>query len=288
MNNPQLIRISQAAVKALYYEVALTPKPGLVDRFDNGAHQDMDFFTFIDSINSLAPFFQRYATSGFDHQGDLESLFQKLREIGKEAEIAMLKATHGVNTHKGANFSFAVILGATGYYLQEHSLPLTPVDSREILQLVAALSQSAMKKDLAQLTGKNDLTHGEELFRQKGITGVRGQAAQGYPAISDCLLPFLRSRARQQSDRELTLLAGLVLLMAEIEDSNVIHRGGLGAWQEHKEKCRQLHQMETSGTVFRKQLSAYNQELIEKNLSPGGAADLLSLGIYFSLLEELL
>ncbi len=58
MTKAVLTSISQLALKALLYEVSLSPKPGLVDRFDNGAHDDMSFMTFIDSMIALSPFFR--------------------------------------------------------------------------------------------------------------------------------------------------------------------------------------------------------------------------------------
>lgn len=56
MTKAVLTSISQLALKALLYEVSLSPKPGLVDRFDNGAHDDMSFMTFIDSMIALSFF----------------------------------------------------------------------------------------------------------------------------------------------------------------------------------------------------------------------------------------
>lgn len=126
----QLLTISSYAETALYEEVALSPKPGLVDRFSNGAHRDMDFQTFLASIQSLRPFFKEYLYLGLTHRGQPSLLFNSLRETGKMAETAMLKATKGINTHKGANFSFAVLLGATGLHMQLNThLPFTAKDT---------------------------------------------------------------------------------------------------------------------------------------------------------------
>ncbi|MDR2834545.1 MAG: triphosphoribosyl-dephospho-CoA synthase, partial [Streptococcaceae bacterium] len=98
-----LKKVANFAQKALYYEVALTPKPGLVDRLDNGSHADMNFYTFIESIQALSPFFEQYVEAGFHHDGDLPDLFHKIRKIGVQAEKQMLVATNQINTHKGAN-----------------------------------------------------------------------------------------------------------------------------------------------------------------------------------------
>ncbi|AYW48928.1 triphosphoribosyl-dephospho-CoA synthase CitG [Tetragenococcus osmophilus] len=281
------MQLTKFATKSLYYEVTLSPKPGLVDRFDNGAHQDMDFFMFIDSIESLAPYFYEYARLGFEHHGDLASLFTKLRHKGIEAERDMLEATYQINTHKGANFSFAVLLGATGFYLQEHSLPFSFQDTANVLSLVSQMTQHLVQQDFSHITQKNDLSHGEKLYIKTGVLGVRGEATQGYPALSNLLLPFLRDHTGQENT-EVLLLRGLILLVSQIEDSNLLHRGGVNGWQQVKQRGMFIHESKLNEYDFRQSLTSFNQELIEKNLSPGGAADLLSLGIYFSFLEELI
>ncbi|MCF1684581.1 triphosphoribosyl-dephospho-CoA synthase CitG [Tetragenococcus halophilus] len=287
MNNSLSTQIARFATKSLYYEVAISPKPGLVDRFDNGAHKDMDFFTFINSIESLAPHFQKYLQLGFQHNADLTSLFDELRQEGIKAEKDMLLATNNVNTHKGANFSFAVLLGATGFHMKTHSLPFSPADSQTVLNLVAQMTQDLAQQDFYQVTQKKQLTHGEKLYIETGTLGVRGEAAKGYPALTNLLLPFLREHAKQEST-EILLLRSLILLMSQLEDSNLLHRGGISGWQEVKQEAFTIHQAKLSKTAFKQTLENFNQKLIEKNLSPGGAADLLSLGIYFGFLENIL
>lgn len=287
MDNPLLTHIPSLATKALYYEVAISPKPGLVDRFDNGAHSDMNFFTFINSIESLAPYFYSYYQLGFEHASDLASLFTKLRKQGVEAENKMLAATKGINTHKGANFSFAVLLGATGFYMQTHSFPFSSKDTSAILKLVAKMTHHLVQYDFSKITQKDQLSHGEKLYMKAGTLGVRGEAAKGYPALSHLLLPFLRQHA-SYTDTETLLLRGLVLLMSQIEDSNLLHRGGTEGWQQVKQHSTSIYHSSLNNTDFNLALTKFNQELIKKNLSPGGAADLLGLGIYFSFLENII
>ena len=106
--------LADLACQALAFEVQLAPKPGLVDPWSNGAHQDMTPQTFAASIEALRPYFKGYVQLGQAHAGSPDQLFQALRQLGQEAEAAMLTATAGVNTHKGANFSFALLLGALG------------------------------------------------------------------------------------------------------------------------------------------------------------------------------
>ena len=283
--NKQIYRVDTAAKKALFYEVALSPKHGLVDRLTNGAHLDMDFYLFIDSILALSPYFSQYLNAGFTHNGTKRDLFSELRKIGQEAEAAMFTATKGVNTHKGANFSFAILLGATGLYLQKNQLPFTAADSENILQLSREITQDLLKKDFKYIEKKATLTHGEKLYLLNGATGIRGQAAAGYPALATHLLPYLRQN-RQLPQEEL-LLRALVFLMSELEDSNILHRGGEVSLATLQREMKQLHLANLAIPDLKNALIQYDQTLILRNLSPGGAADLLSLGIYFALLEEL-
>lgn len=284
MNN-QHHTVVAAAEKGLFYEVALSPKPGLVDRLTNGAHKDMDFYLFIDSILALSPYFSQYLKAGLQHQGTPAELFYTLRQLGQQAEAAMFAATNGINTHKGANFSFAVLLGATGLHLQKSQLPLTATDSENILKLSQAITQDLLKTDFKNVASKKELTHGEKLYLAKGATGIRGQAAAGYPALGEVLLPYLREN--RNLPREELLLRALVFLMSELEDSNVLHRGGSTALITLKAEMQQLHAKELTNAELIRALIQYDEILISRNWSPGGAADLLSLGIYFALLEGL-
>ena len=111
-------QIASLALEALLAEAAATPKPGLVDRVNCGAHADMDFFTFQVSAAAIAPFLSVFVRTGTEHTGDASALLARLRPVGMEAERAMFVRTGGVNTHKGAIFSFGVLLGAAGLALR--------------------------------------------------------------------------------------------------------------------------------------------------------------------------
>ncbi|MDH6365577.1 triphosphoribosyl-dephospho-CoA synthase [Enterococcus sp. PF1-24] len=287
MTNWSVTEIAGFAESALLYEVALTPKPGLVDRSNNGAHQDMNFFTFMDSIVALAPFFQQYLQAGLTHRGSLPALFEELRILGVPAEKAMLKATAGVNTHKGANFSLAVLLGATGFYLQEDTLPFTAEDTGAVLKIASQMTAELVEKDFANLLNKKQLTYGEKLYLEQGLTGIRGEAAAGYPVLTQLMLPYLRVLNQESADLEENLLRCLILLMSEVEDGNLLHRGGFEAWQQVKTESKKIHQAQLTKEQLLDELAAYDQILIKRHLSPGGAADLLALGIYFAKLEGL-
>lgn len=171
--------------------------------------------------------------------------------------------------------------------MQNHSLPFSSQDTLAILDLAAQMTHHLIQHDFSQIAKKEQLTHGEKLYMQKGTLGIRGEAAKGYPALTNLLLPFLRKHA-EQSDTETLLLRGLILLIGQIEDSNLLHRGGIKGWQQVKQQGASIDHSYSTSFDFKSALTNFNQELIKKNLSPGGAADLLSLGIYFSFLENII
>lgn len=283
-----LSTIASFAQRALLYEVALTPKPGLVDRQNSGAHQDMDYWTFLASSAALGLYFSAYVEAGYTHQGTPAALFKKLRDIGQQAETAMFTATKGINTHKGANFSFALLLGALGVYWQKKpQLPLTPEDTKHIMTLIQSLTKDVLQADFQNLDQKKNLSYGERLYLEHGITGIRGEAMAGYPALQDLLAYFRTLSSTQQDTQETMLLRGLVYLMATVEDGNLLHRGGLTAWQTVQQTAQELQAKNLPETQLRQALAAYDQQLIQANLSPGGAADVLALGIFMGFLEGL-
>ncbi|MGT2935482.1 triphosphoribosyl-dephospho-CoA synthase CitG [Streptococcus castoreus] len=294
MTNTKLIPISQFALKALLYEVSLSPKPGLVDRFDNGAHDDMTFSTFVDSAIALSPFFQAYLEIGFDH-ADKEPLllFNRLRNLGKKADQAMFAATDGINTHKGLNFSMALLLGATGCYLAKKKNLLknlekfTKEDTIAICDLVKPMTTHLIQADLSHLSSKQELTYGEQLFLSYGIKGPRGEASEGFPTLTKQALPFFRQIVKQ-TDSETSQHLLLVYLMSIVEDGNLIHRGGIESWKNIQREMKHLFQQQLPPQELLSALSAYNELLIQRHLSPGGSADLLALSFYFAFLERLL
>lgn len=294
MPNIHFQYFSGIATKALLYEVSLSPKPGLVDRFDDGAHRDMTFSTFIDSTMALAPFFEKYISLGYQMADEPPlALFNALRDLGIKAEQAMFEATGGINTHKGVDFSLAVLLGATGAYLKNHPELLknpkrfSEDDTKVICQISSSLCCHLIETDLSHLSEKKELTYGEKLYLDYGIKGPRGEASEGFPTLTEKALPFFREKLKQ-NDKELAQLQLLLYLMTFVEDGNIIHRGGIESWQQVKVDCQNMHAAHLTKSELVHQLSIYNDILISRNLSPGGTADLLALTFYFAMLEGIL
>ena len=261
--------IGAKAYGALLLEVSTTPKPGLVDRNNKGAHRDMGMKHFFASANALRSYLCKFAESGYLNR-DLppEEAFQKLRPLGIEAEQAMLKATHGVNTHKGAIFSLGLLCAAAGR--------LDPFEwsDKALLKQCAAMCRDVLS-DFDGLTQENARTEGERLFIQYGITGVRGQAKEGFPAVMDVGLPVFRKGLAEGLSVNDAGCATLLHLIATTDDTNLIRRSDRQTQLDIRRQIASL--LADTPYPATDVIEQLDQQFIEKNLSPGGSADLLAL-----------
>lgn len=265
-------KLASDALKALLYEVDVQPKPGLVDPIDHSTHLDMGAFTFIDSAISLQPYFKEFAQTGIDFEGeDLTELFALIRPIGIEAEKPMYQATGGVNTHKGAIFSLGILLAAAGF------------DQENIQNIVKRMLRGLVESDFKDLNQKADLTNGERMYLQYGITGIRGEAEKGFPLVFEKSLPFLQ--ARFGNDFGTVLLDTLMVIVSESYDSNVVKRGNLESLENVQKYAENI--LEVGGCSHpegQEILADMNSYCNENNLSLGGSADLLIITIFLFLI----
>ena len=247
--------VSHLATKALREELELTPKPGLVDKNNSGAHRDMDFNLMQASIDALHPYFTLLASLGY---APTLPTTEGIRAVGLEAEQAMFQATGGVNTHKGALFSMGIAVVATAHALYTHT-----ATTEQIRQYIAAIAQG--------FNAPAD-THGAEVVRRHQVSGALQNAIDAYPLLFDRWLPFMQSHSHQPNACHLTLLC----IMATLDDTNVYHRAGSAKAQEVKQQAARL--MEGFSI---EQIEALNTAYIDSNISPGGSADMLSLTLFF-------
>lgn len=257
------------AAEALRRELDLTPKPGLVDRVNSGAHRDMDYATFTASVRAIAPWFPVFFGRGVrGHDVDPAAFLPLIREDGVACETAMFAATGGVNTHKGSVFSFGLLCAAAGrLHGQGDELEADAVCG-EVAQLCAGMVDRELA---ATATGR---TAGERLFRRYGLTGARGEAESGFAtARAYGVPPYRRARSRGHTDEQ-ALHEALLHLMAHNPDTNVVSRGGLAGLVRVQNTARQLLESSAAAPAQRPvQLAAFDHELIACNLSPGGSAD---------------
>ena len=237
--------LGEMAENALLAEVHFTPKPGLVDEANNGAHRDMDVPLFERSAHALRPCFEEFVRLGI--QGASPAALQ---QAGVRAEQAMFAATGGVNTHKGAIYSGALLLHAAGRLLSGE-------EEGDLYELAAQTAAA-----IPAPTG----THGAAVRAQCG--GIRTEAVSGYPTAQAVL------RQLRQSGP----LDALLLSMSRLDDSTLWHRGGAEGAQLVRSRAADLLAAPASEREARtRRLDA---ELIERNLSPGGSADLLAMAFF--------
>lgn len=279
-------RIGQYAVSALLYEVAATPKPGLVDRLNSGAHRDMDFFSFMASSAALGPFFLDCARQGAQFEGeDPAALFSLLRSPGRAAEQSMLRATGGVNTHKGLIFSLGIISAAAAYS-QRGDPACQSQQIERICETVSRMTRGICARELGQTTSGQNATYGERLYGEYGMKGVRGEAESGFGTVRAHALPVLNGllSCGKYSLND-ALVQTLLHLIAVNDDTNIAARGGPGALCYAKEYASRV--LAEGGALTQSGMEAVRQmdrDFIERNISPGGSADLLAVTVMFHLL----
>ncbi len=261
------------ALKALIREICLSPKPGLVDMNNNGAHQDMNFQTFIKSISAISSWFENFYQYGKSNANMSTSDFLvNIRPIGLECEKAMFDATNQVNTHKGGIFAFGLLLSTIGK-LTQLKLPVTaPIICNEVVNIC----QGMVENELSHNNHHNSV--GERLFKQHNLTGARGEAESGYKTVKQISLPVYQKMLNSGYSEESALLQAMLYLLAYNQDTNLVSRGGLeGLKFVHKEARDLINQGGIMQQNGREKMLRLDDELIKRNLSPGGSADLIAV-----------
>ena len=257
--------VARTALKSLLYEVSVTPKPGLVDRDNPGAHGDMDYYSFIDSAAALAPYFSRCAALGRDSLCEPGDVLTRLRPLGLEAEEAMKQATGGANTHKGLIFSLGILCAAAGR-LGEGA------DTGALCDLAAEIAAPAL----------HDLpagSHGDLARERYGALGARGEAAGGFPAAR-LALTELREALDAGDSVDRAGVKALLRLMAGVRDTNVLYRAGEEGLAFVQSGARALLQLGVPDEA----LERFCADMTLLRISPGGCADLLAIAFFLRLL----
>jgi triphosphoribosyl-dephospho-CoA synthase len=287
MDESWMQTISQKALRALLYEVSASPKPGLVDRFNQGAHTDMDFFTFIDSSSALSIYFTYCVAEGVKYSGkNPEELFQTLRGLGINAEKAMFEATDGVNTHKGLIFSLGVICAAASCTIIEKESE--GVEIEMICEKVSLMTQGLCLRELTFMNKSEGLTYGEKLFLKYGLRGIRREVESGFATVRNYSLPVLRELKSLKSFHINDILVQVLLhLMAVNEDTNIVARHDLKTLEYVQRYAQQV--LDLGGMLTPKGMEMVfemDKEFIRRNISPGGSADLLAVTVMLDLLLQ--
>ena len=279
-------RIGALAVEAMLYEVSATPKPGLVDRANQGAHDDMDFFTFMSSAAALRNTFDAFAVIGQEHSGEpIECLLAYLQMAGIAAERQMFRMTKGVNTHKGMIFSLGILTGAAGWAVTRQE----PPDAEYLGKLAARMCKGLCAREYGELRQKTEkLTKGEEMYLKYGVTGARGEAESGFRTIREISLPVYRRLRRQGISLNDALVDTLLHLLAKSVDTNILGRHDMETLRYARRAAAEVLAKGSVHTVQgRAALQALDADFTARRISPGGSADLLAATHFLYSLEQL-
>jgi holo-ACP synthase / triphosphoribosyl-dephospho-CoA synthase len=264
--------IAQHATRAALYEAASFPSPGLVDPIHTGSHHDMDFHTFINSSCSLYDWFGCFVEAGLQYRGTLKDFFKLLKIVGINAEHSMYTATNQINTHKGLIFSMGLLLGSIGKILQENQ-SLSPCTIISMIKKISTGITAELKNN------KVPLTSGEKFYKLYGITGIRGEAEKGFPAIFNYGLPALKKELESGEPINKALIQTLFTIICVTDDTTILCRQpNINILKKVKKQAKNI----LDNTTFEKEnwqtpIQQLDKEWISLNLSPGGSADLLAL-----------
>jgi len=267
--------IGRAATLALYDELALSPKPGLVTPTDSGSHTDMDARTFMCSLLALRGYFVRIATLGA--QG---APFEALQRCGIEAEARMLTATGGINTHRGAVFMLGLLCAAAGA-AAAGGQRVDPSSLRETLS-------TRWGDALAERARRAPTLSGGIAARRYGLRGAAAEAAAGFPVLFEVAVPAMQAAQARGISREDELLDTLFSIMAVLDDSNLAHRGGIEGLRHAQRSARAF--LAAGGASRPDGVAAARiiaDDFVSRRLSPGGAADTLAAACWMRRLAVL-
>lgn len=264
--------IAALAARSLVLELETWPKPGLVSHIDSGSHDDMDADMFRASARAIEPYFASLANAGAE-AWDMD----RLRIIGLDAEAAMMDATSGINTHRGAIFGLGLLCAAFG--------------ARTVGLADGALSLGAV---VASRWGRDIVngpvllhSHGERARRRYGSGGARMEASLGFPSLYEIGLPALRKGAlAAPDDEEAQRVEACFALIASLEDTNLLHRGGTDGLRFARHKARQfIRRGGVAKPDWRARACAVHEGFVARRLSPGGSADILAMSLFVSACE---
>ncbi|HEY3180985.1 MAG TPA: triphosphoribosyl-dephospho-CoA synthase MdcB [Casimicrobiaceae bacterium] len=267
--------IARAATRSLWRELVLYPKPGLVSLRDGGAHPDMDAATFVRSLFALSRYWSEIAQAGA-----IGAPFDILCKLGIRAESRMLDATGGVNTHRGAIFALGLLCAAAARTDANGEMPDDATLRRVLIAHWGAALTATQRSALP-------LSNGMRVRRRYGIGGARDEARRAFPAVFDIALPALRGALVRGCDTRRAGVSALFALLACVDDTNILHRGGpegLAFVRRRAREFRDAGDVHASDALARAE--TIHREFVARRLSPGGCADLLAAALFVHTIQQ--
>ena len=265
--------VADLAVHALLEEAELTPKPALVDRRGGGVHDDMDLGMLFSSAYALHPTFGTLATRAYGCAPS-RRLREELAAIGRRGEGAMFAVTGGVNTHRGAIWALGLLTAAAA--MAPSNTP--PTDIAALAGRVASFPDRYAPPEAS---------HGSLVTRRYGVAGARGEARRGFPHVVGVALPALRAAREAEHPERLARLDMLIALIAHVDDTCLLYRGGRAALRDAQAGARAVLAVGGNVTVAgRRAVRSLEMALLRHNASPGGSADLLAAALFLDALDH--
>jgi triphosphoribosyl-dephospho-CoA synthase len=265
--------LASLAVCVLIEEAELTPKPALVDRRGNGAHHDLDLPRLRRSARALQGGFADLACAAAGERSMLR-LREAIGQIGREMERRMLLATDGSNAHRGAIWALGLLVVGAAQ---------RPWD-RNATRIAA---RAAALASLPDRFSHRPLSNGERVRLRFGAAGARGEAQAAFPHAFRLGLPTLGAARERGVPEDCAQIDALMAIMAGLDDTCLLHRGGPAALHAAKAGARAvLAAGGTSTPVGQECLHRLHSELMARWASPGGSADLLCVTLLLDCLEH--
>lgn len=266
MTSARDLALAHDAVQALHDELAAYPKPGLVSPVDSGSHDDMDHALMARSAEALRQPFVELAAAGRRGRGFDESL----KPLGIAAERRMMAATGGINTHRGAIFCLGLVVAALARAEE--------TAERFSAEAVRATLRATWGPALAgHATEAAADSHGGQVRRTTGRDGARREAAAGFPGIFEVALPAYLDGLARGLDANAARVHTLFELMAAVDDTTVLYRGGVDGDAFVRESARRfLAAGGCHAADWQPAAEALHRQFVARRLSAGGCADLLA------------
>ncbi|HEX2925124.1 MAG TPA: triphosphoribosyl-dephospho-CoA synthase [Ruminiclostridium sp.] len=287
------VAIGRTAAFATLAEALSAPSPGLVNRFDNGSHSDMNIYTFAASSALLTQFFIEAAGLGLSRRTDehgkhsselFNDMFMNLNRIGRAAEQEMWELV-GVNTHKGTIYLLLLLCCAAGFLFEGNKT----VDVQAVCRLAADIAAPQIERELSEsrCLKYQELSTGLRAYIVFGFKGIRGEVLSEFRLCRKVGIPAINESLGNGSAFNDALVHCLIRLMSENEDTTLLNRSF---------EADNINLVQTwsrgilsAGSVFtdegRKKINDFQKEMADRRLSPGGSADLVSGSLFLYLLD---
>jgi triphosphoribosyl-dephospho-CoA synthase len=270
----EAMRLGSLACESLIAEVELTPKPGLVDRRGAGAHSDLSLSIMKRSAITIEPYFRQMAAHSTRARPS-QALREQLAVIGRDAERAMLRATGGSNSHKGAIWILGLLLSAAAMQGEDE------IQASEIAETGRQIAS------FADCAAPRLVTHGDLVAKTYGVSGARGESLRGFPHVIEIGLPTLRVKRASGATESVARLDTLMSIMSSLDDTCLLYRGGPCALNIAKSGAAAVLRAGGTGTPNGKQrLVRLDQQLLMLRASPGGSGDLLAATLFLDAVER--